>query len=928
MQEWIRYIKNKKTLIALTLTLILFLPLVSTQASSEQTQIKQKEEYQKHVIAGEFIVKLKDWGDNNSRSLMFDPETEIHAKNEKIKSLKVMVSERSRGNFLQKIRKLKNVLWAEPNYIINVDMTPNDPSFGQQWGPQKISAPDAWDLEQGSQDVLVVVIDTGVSYTHPDLASNFIVGGYDWVNDDDDPMDDHGHGTHCAGIIAASINNGNGIAGLAQVKIMAEKFLGSTGSGSSWDAAQAITHSIDVGKTISNRIILSNSWGSSGNSTAVKEAMNYAYQNNALIVAAAGNDASSAPFYPAAYQEVISVSATDSNDNLASFSNYGSTIELSAPGVSIYSTHLNNGYKTLSGTSMAAPHVSGVAALVWSQHPSYNRDLIRIVLQNKVNDLGGNGWDQYYGYGRINAYNAVQGSPPHDIKVTTIQTTPLIFPNNLVKIVSLIQNTGTNTENEIYAQLIIDNDLISEITISEIQSGESLNIEFDWTPSHVGTFNITLYTVPIPEESSILNNGLSESISVQESGNILVVDDDDGSYYSNLGTSKDQIVSVLNSNGYEFNVWVESAYGRPSLNILEKFGVVIWTCGDYWHWAVDPIDADTLIQYVNGGGAIILEGGDIGFDHFNDELMENIAHATYQVDSVGSNGLTVVDPYHPICKDIPNSFGWQMSPGWEDGVIPNNSGQEIIRYTDTTYSAAIAFGNGGAKSTVYLSFPIAWMEENIREKIMINSLEWLQQNSYTVKIESKNPEFTGSKFYINKIAYNLPNSVTIPEGLHHFAVYPSWTNISTQHIFNHWENENGQVISDSLFFTENIIENRTFYACFREYPPKCLDIMVSDIDNVTVGQEIELNVTVHNNGSCPINEMLIKLILSTNVTLMYDESEQLSISSITPGESFNLTWHIVPNQPGLLKLFVTANGKDLNQEPTVQILRMSKDVLE
>lgn len=928
MQEWIRYIKNKKTLIALTLTLILFLPLVSTQASTEQSQTKQEEKYQKHAIAGEYIVKLKDWGDNNSRSLMFDPETEIDAKNEKIKSLKVRVSERSRGNFLQKIRKLQNVLWVEPNYIINVDMTPNDPSFGQQWGPQKISAPDAWDLEQGNQDVLVVVIDTGVSYTHPDLASNYIVGGYDWVNDDDDPMDDHGHGTHCAGIIAASINNGNGIAGLAQVKIIAEKFLGSTGSGSSWDAAQAITHATDLGKTISNRIILSNSWGSIGNSTAVKEAMDYAYQNNVLIVAAAGNDASSAPFYPAAYQEVISVSATDSNDNLASFSNYGSTIELSAPGVSIYSTHLNDGYKSLSGTSMAAPHVSGVAALIWSQHPSYNRDLIRIVLQNKANDLGQNGWDQYYGYGRINAYNAVQGSPQHDIKVTTIQTPPLIFPNNLVKIVSLIQNTGTNTENEIYAQLIVDDDLISEFTISEIQSGESLNIEFDWTPSHVGTFNITVYTIPIPDESSILNNGLSESASVQESGNILVVSDDDGSYYSNFGTSKDQIVSVLNANGYEFNVWVESAYGRPSLSILEKFGVVIWTCGDYWNWAVDPTDADTLTQYLNGGGTIILEGGDIGFDHFNDDFMANIPHAIYGTDKVGASSLTVVTSSHPVCEGLPDSFGWSTSPGWEDGVIPNNGGQEIIKYTDTSYSAVVVSGYGGDSSTVFLCFPIRCLQQNIQEKIIVNSLQWFQQDSCIIRVESRNPELVGSKFYIDKIAYNIPASTGVPEGSYDFAITPSWSNDSTELIFDHWEDENGQTISNEILFTENIQDNKTFYACFKEAPPRCLDISISEIGNVTQGEELEINVTVINTGSCPVNNMLIKLILSQNVTIRYDESEQVNVASISPGESYDLTWHIVPNQTGLFRLIVTANGNDANENPTICLMRLNKDVSE
>jgi thermitase len=909
--------------------IILSSPLYFPEALSENSKIKdEKTKTNNRFIEDEYIIKLKDWGDENSRSQMFDHDAEIQKKNEKMKTIKVKILEKNREKFLEKIRKRQDIVWVEPNYIIEVEMTPNDPSWGQQWGPQKISANEAWNLEQGNQDVLVVIIDTGVYYNHPDLASNYVSGGYDWVNDDPDPIDDHGHGTHCAGIVAATINNAKGIAGLAQVKIMAEKFLGSTGYGSSWDAAQAIIHAIDIGKTISDRIILSNSWGSSGSSNTVQEAMEYAYQNGALITAAAGNDASNAPFYPASYPEVVSVSATDSNDNLASFSNYGKNIEISAPGVSIYSTYLDNNYKSMSGTSMATPHVSGVAALIWSRFSDYNRDLIRILLQNAADDLGQAGWDQYYGYGRLNAFNAMQGSPSHDIRVTKVIESPMIFPNQLAKIECIIQNIGTNIESNITVQFIVDDTIISSKNIIEIQSGETVYLEFDWTPTHIGTYNITFYALPIIEENSIQNNHLSQQASVQESGNILVVSDDDGSYYSNIGTSKNQIISALTKYGYEFNVWIESEYGRPSLNTLTQFRVVIWTCGDYWHWAVDPTDADNLIQYVNGGGAIILEGGDIGFDHFNDELMENIAHAIYQVDSVGSNGLTVLDPYHPICKDIPNSFGWQMSPGWEDGVIPNNNGIEIMKYTDTSYSAVIAFGNGGAKSTIYLSFPLACLKENIREKILINSLEWLQQNSYTVKIETKNLEFTGSKCYINKIAYNLPDSITLPEGFHHFAVYPTCTNTSTQYVFSHWENENGQVISDNLFFSEDITDNRTFYACFKEYPPKCLDIIVSEIENVTVGQEIELNVTVHNNGSCPINEMLIKLILSTNVTLMYDESEQLSISSIAPGESLDLSWHIVPNQPGLLRLFVTANGKDLNQEPAVHILRMSKDVSE
>jgi len=380
------------------------------------------------AVKDEYIVKLKDIGKDpggpgeKSRSRIIDHAGKILAEHKGLKALRVKVPESSRTSFLQKMLEDKNVVWVEPNYLIKVDMSPNDPSWSIQWGPQKIGAAEAWDLEQGSQTVLVVVIDTGVDYTHPDLASNYVAGGYDWVNDDGDPLDDHGHGTHCAGIIAATINNGLGIAGLAQVKVMGEKFLDSGGYGSAWDAAEAITRAVDVGKTISNRIVLSNSWGSYGSSNIVKEAMAYAYQNGVLIAAASGNDASSSPHYPSAYPEVISVSATDSNDQLAGFSNYGSTIELTAPGVSIYSTITDGDYASWSGTSMACPHVSGVAALIWSEFPEYTRDQVRELLRSSSDDLGSPGWDQYFGYGRLNAANAVQGlgvfPPKHKISWT------------------------------------------------------------------------------------------------------------------------------------------------------------------------------------------------------------------------------------------------------------------------------------------------------------------------------------------------------------------------------------------------------------------------------------------------------------------------------------------------------------------------------
>ena len=194
-------------MIALILIAMIGLPPFYAQASAEPAQIGNRGlKGDERVISGEYIIKLKDWGDRSARNAIFDTSTKIRGELEKIKALRVEVPERNRESFLQKTRRNKNVVSVEPNYIIKVDSSPNDPSWSEQWGPKKIAADAAWDLGYGSQDVLVVVVDTGVYYTHPDLASNYVAGGYDWVNKDDNPLDDNGHGTHCAGIIAATIN--------------------------------------------------------------------------------------------------------------------------------------------------------------------------------------------------------------------------------------------------------------------------------------------------------------------------------------------------------------------------------------------------------------------------------------------------------------------------------------------------------------------------------------------------------------------------------------------------------------------------------------------------------------------------------------------------------------------------------------------------
>ncbi|HEU4753076.1 MAG TPA: S8 family serine peptidase [Armatimonadota bacterium] len=279
---------------------------------------------------------------------------------------------------------------AEPDYLLHAAAVPNDPRFASLWGMRNtgqtggvsgadIDAVHAWDVTTGSGQVIVGIIDTGVDYNHPDLAANILrdgsghVVGYDYANNDSDPMDDNEHGTHVAGTIGAVGNNGIGVIGVCpNVKLMPLKFLDASGSGATSDAIKCIDYAIAHGAKI-----LNNSWGGGGESQLLKEAINRARAAGILFVAAAGNESSNndlTPSYPAAYtsqlDNILTVAATDDRDQVASFSNYGAaTVDLAAPGVSILSTTPNNTYSTFSGTSMATPMVSGAAALLLSRYP-------------------------------------------------------------------------------------------------------------------------------------------------------------------------------------------------------------------------------------------------------------------------------------------------------------------------------------------------------------------------------------------------------------------------------------------------------------------------------------------------------------------------------------------------------------------------------
>ena len=348
-------------------------------------------------------------------------------------------------------RSLPEVEYAEAVFDISLEdyttgspVIPSDPRFSEQWalandgarGGTKgadISALAAWAVTTGSDNVVVAVLDSGVDYTHSDLASNMWVrpasvspyedrelgtiqdvNGYNALENGADPMDDNGHGTHCAGIIGAEGGNDIGITGVNwKVQIMPLKFMNAGGFGTTKDAIEAINYVIDRKKAGVNVRVISASWGSTQRSRALEDVIRKAYEADILFVAASGNATTNNdrnPHYPSSYNvpNVISVAALDRNDQLASFSNYGvKSVAIAAPGVDILSTWLGNDYEEKSGTSMATPVVAGVAALIASNNPNISVDDLKKRVLGAVDPLT-TLKDKVTTGGRINAAKALK----------------------------------------------------------------------------------------------------------------------------------------------------------------------------------------------------------------------------------------------------------------------------------------------------------------------------------------------------------------------------------------------------------------------------------------------------------------------------------------------------------------------------------------
>jgi subtilisin family serine protease len=415
------------------------------------------------------------------------------------------------------LERKSSVALVQPDYRVQISALPNDSSLGSLWGLHNtgqnggvadadIDAPEAWNTNTGTRRTVVAVIDTGVDYRHPDLAANMWrnsdeipgngkdddrngykddVYGYDFANGDSNPMDDNGHGTHVAGTIGAVGNNGIGVAGVNwNTRIMALKFLDSSGSGYLSNAVKAINFAVANGANVINA-----SFGGGGYNSAMATAISNARSRGVIVVAAAGNDGTNNDtnaVYPANYSgdNLIAVAATDRSDRLASFSNYGrTTVDIAAPGVGIYSTLPNGRYGTYSGTSMATPHVAGAIALVWDAHPTWTyRQVIDAVLgsTDSLSSL-----TNRVAHGRLNVARAIADgqSPPTDPTPEPDST-----PTNPAPVTTTQTFTSTNV-----GQSIRDfGRVVSTITIAKDMTIQDLNVKVNASHTYAGDVRMTL----------------------------------------------------------------------------------------------------------------------------------------------------------------------------------------------------------------------------------------------------------------------------------------------------------------------------------------------------------------------------------------------------------------------------------------------------
>ena len=555
------------------------------------------------------------------------------------------------------------VEYAERVYPDYIDVTPNDPRYPQQIHYDLLQAEAAWDIEQGSSNVILAIIDTGVDWVHEDLAANiwtnpgetagdgvdndgngyiddvrgwdFVDVPLDWDEDsqpypgedgrdaDNDPSDFDGHGTHCSGIAAAVTDNSTGVAGTGWYTTIMPVRVGyttATNDGSIPWGYNGIVYAVDNGADI-----VSLSWGSGGFSNFEEDIINYAWDNGVIVIAAAGNDAANDLHFPAAYEHAVAVAATQTvSDNLASFSNFGTWVDIFAPGSSILSTFPGNTYVSIGGTSMSTPMVAGGVALLLNQFPDETSHEILIRLTANADNIDASNPDfvGQLGYGRMNLYQALTGTgtgvpnlsfEPAISDVNTGDGDGIAEPGETVELIVTVENeflgdqaTNLNItlESSDYAISIID----GTTSFATVEPLDSLNNALD-----PFSFQIAGTSIPHRAQFTLTITGDGSYSETFEFGKVigrapvLLVDDDDGA-----NNVEGFFFESLDALGVPYAYWPHMELGAPT-TIIDQFGTVVWLC-EWTFPSLDSSDRSALGSFLDNDGNLFLSGQDIGWD--------------------------------------------------------------------------------------------------------------------------------------------------------------------------------------------------------------------------------------------------------------------------------------------------------------------------
>lgn len=683
---------------------------------------------------------------------------------------------------VRELRNDPNIEYAEPSYVYHTfGYTPNDPSYGLMYNLAKINAPAAWDVTKGDTNVVIGIVDSGTDYNHEDLAANiwtnpgesgndanghdkrtngidddnngfvddwhgwdFVGANTDFVQDNDPhPKDGNPHGTHTAGTASAVSDNGKGISSIGfKCKLMITKHgVDVAGSNGIYFGFDGILYCVNNGANI-----VSNSWGGGGGSEYEQDVVRYALKKNVLIVAAAGNggadqigdDNEIVSQYPANYRGVLAVGATDSQDKIASFSNYGRPefVRVFAPGVEILSTVPSNGYdSSWSGTSMATPLVSGLAGLLKAKHPIWTAAQIMFQICGTADNVDGlnPAFAGKMGYGRINAGRALTETPPAPLPEFAFgsviiddasggNNNGILEPGESANLIVSVRNNWGDASN--VTATLATNHWAPTLSKNSSSYGlvRGLNVVDSSLKSNASdpfTVSISPDAVPsvIPFTVTFAAAGgytKQFSFSVAISPQILLVDDDDGnvnveSYYT----------SALQSLGAGYDVWDHAKNGPPPPSLLSKYGTVIWFC-EWAFPALDSTDRATITTYLNGGGRLFLSGQDLGWDladpagteflasgGASKTFLENVIKAKFINDDAGTTEVAGV-----VNDSIGDGISFSRylahraaSEQYPDVIQPVNGSSSSFNYSAGAFagqSAGIRYN--GAYKVVYLSF--------------------------------------------------------------------------------------------------------------------------------------------------------------------------------------------------------------------------------